>query len=113
LVLSCTFGERCAILATPGLVIGILIILALLGAGAFLFIRRRRSNRIAPSTAYVRSQRARAVAAATRGNIGGPTGFRKTNMDNPFMSAEEAADQAPPPPFTTGGFSGSLVEKPF
>jgi len=99
--------------AVAGLVIGILVILSLIAAGVFLYIRRRRANRIAPSTAYIRSQKARAVAAATRGAIGAPTGFRKTNMDNPFMSAEEAADQAPPPPFTTGGFTGSLVEKPF
>jgi len=99
--------------AVAGIVIAVLVLLSLIAAGIFLFIRRRRANRIAPSTAYIRSQRARAVAAATKGAIGGPTGFRKTNMDNPFMSAEEAEQQAPPPPFTVGGFTGSFVEKPF
>jgi len=98
--------------AIAGLVIAILIIFSLITLGITLYIRKRRAtHRVAPSTAYIRSQRARAVAAASKGAIGGPTDFRKTNMEAPFMTAAEAEHQAPPPPFTSSGYSGSLAEK--
>lgn len=100
-----------------GGVLGGFVLLALLGAGFYVFLRRRRTTR-APSAEFMHIARqgspTLSFAAAKHRESMTPSKTplaRQSSLDDHEYDLHPEEDDRPPPPFSPGSFSDPVYEK--